>query len=580
MTQMKLKAYTRNVKIAILLAMSPLLLSQVVSQANAAEIKTAEDTVTTDIRPEVGGLHGAVVSEHPLASQVGYDVLKAGGNAVDAAVSMAAMLSVVRPHMNSLGGDTFALFYEAKTGKITALNSSGTAAQLAEPEFYKKQGLTRLPVSGPLTVTVPGTVASWEASLSRYGTLSLSEALQPAIRVADEGFMVSSTLAADLSKAGPRLNTAGKAVYYPNEQPLQAGALLKSSDLANSLRAIAKDGASVMYKGKLGQKIAAFLESEGSPLRASDFAAFKPEWTTPTSVPFQGKHVHTVRPNSQGIVLLQMLGMLENMPVKDMGQNSAPLLHHLIETTKIAFADRDRWVADTAFVNVPVSALLDTNYLKKRTSLIGEKASADYISGLSIPDDKGALLNEDGDTVYLMVVDKDGNAVSWVQSLYSSFGSRLMVPGTGIVLHNRGAGFSLEDGHPNQIAPGKRPFHTLMAAMVTDEDNQFEMTIGTPGGSGQPQFITQALINSLIFGMSPQQAIESPRYRIGSGTQVTLDERIPASVLESLTNKGHEVTSSESWIANFGSLQMIQRLPNGVLRTGADMRREATALAY
>lgn len=569
-----------NLRHVILSAMVQASLFTTAAYAANTEIQTSENVVLQEIRPEKGGLHGAVVSEHPLASQVGYDVLKAGGNAVDAAVSMAAMLSVVRPHMNSVGGDTFALFYDAETGEITALNSSGKAAGLAEPGFFTSQGLERLPFTGPLTVTVPGTVASWEASLKRYGTISLSDALQPAIEVARDGFMVSTTLAADLAKAGPRLNEAGKAVFYPAGAPLEAGSILKNPDLAGSLSAIAKDGASVMYEGKLGQKMAAFLEAEGSPLRAPDFASFKPEWTTAVSMPFQGKHVHTVKPNSQGIVLLQMLTMAGNMPLKEMGQNSAPLLHNLIETTKIAFADRDRWVADPAYADVPVDGLLDPAYLKKRASLISNKASADYISGLSVPDEKGALLNEDGDTVFLMVVDEKGNAVSWVQSLYSSFGSNLMVPGTGIVLHNRGAGFSLEEGHPNQIAPGKRPFHTLMAAMVTDDNGKFEMTIGTPGGSGQPQFITQALINSYVFDMSPQLSIESPRYRIGSGTAVTLDERLPDSVIRSLTEQGHDITLSESWVANFGSLQIIRRLPNGVLRTGADMRREATALAW
>ena len=577
---MKFKCYVRSVKIAVIVATLQPLVPLMGVAANAAEIRTSENVSIKEIRPEVGGINAAVVSEHPLASQIGYDVLKAGGNATDAAVAMAASLAVVRPHMNSVGGDTFALFYDAKSGEITALNSSGKAAELATPEFFKAQGLSRIPFTGPLTVTVPGTVASWEAALDRYGTMSLSQALQPAINIAYDGFMVSSTLAADLSKAGPRLNDAGKAIYYPGNKPLQAGELLKSPDLAASLKTIAEDGASAMYTGRLGKKIAAFIKDKGSPLRASDFASFKPEWTTPASIPFYGKHVYTVRPNSQGIVLLQMLSMAQSLPVKQMGQNSAELLHHLIEITRIAFADRDRWVADPAYTDVPVNSLLDSDYLAKRATLIGDKASGDYISGLTIPDDSGALLNEDGDTVFLMVVDKDGNAVSWVQSLFSSFGSNLLVPGTGIVLHNRGAGFSLDDGHPNQIAPGKRPFHTLMAAMMTDADGKFEMAIGTPGGSGQPQFITQALINSQVFDMSPQQAIESSRYRIGSGTDVIIDERLPGPVQQALADKGHDVHLSESWVAVFGSLQMIQRQPNGVLRTGADMRREATALAY
>jgi len=558
--------------------------SQLLAQSD--EVQTAEDIplelAGADIRPEVGGLHAAVVSGHPLASQIGYEVLRQGGNAADAAVTMAAMLAVLRPHMNSVGGDTFALFYEAESGEVSVLNASGRAGALATPEFYSELGHQRVPFAGPLSITVPGAVSAWDETLSRYGSISLNEALQPAIQVAEEGFMVSSTLAADLASAAPRLNEAGQAIYMPGGAPLQAGDILRSTDLAASLRLIAEQGPAAMYGGELGARIAAFLESEGSHLRNDDFAAHQAEWMESVSIPFQGKQVHTVPPNSQGMVLLQMLAMAEKLPLSERSYNSPQLLHELAEITKIAFADRDRWVADPDFAKAPLANLLASDYLESRLALVGPMASAEHATGLSseLVDYYGNGPNEGGDTIYLMVVDTDGNAVSWIQSIFGSFGSGLVVPETGIVMQNRGAGFTLEEGHPNQIAPGKRPFHTLMATLVTDADGELAMTIGTPGGGGQPQFIAQTLIKSLAFGLSPQQAVESPRYRTGSGSSLALESRLPMETVDALGAMGHEVEVTEGWTANFGNMMVIERLPNGVLRTGADMRREAAAMAW
>lgn len=535
-----------------------------------------------DIRPEVGGLRGAVVSEHPLASQIGYQVLREGGNAADAAVAMAAVLAVVRPHMNGIGGDSFALYYDAETGSVTALNASGRSGQLATPDFYISQGLERMPFSGALSVTVPGAVSAWEATLSRYGSLSLAEALQPAIEIAEQGFMVTSTFAEDAADSAPEMNETGQAIYYPEGEPLDEGEILVSADLANSLKKIAEQGAGVMYGGELGTRIAEFLESEGSPLRLEDFAGHTVNWEQSARLPFLDRTVHTVQPNSQGIVLLQMLTMIETLPLGNRTNNSPELLHELVEITKLAFADRDRWVADMSMADVPLGKLLDPAYLYERATAIAGNAVLAYESGIGLPaaTDLGEGPAEDGDTVYLTVVDEQGNAISWIQSLYGSFGSKLVVPETGIVLQNRGAGFTLEADHPNQVAPGKRPFHTLMATMLTDADGEFEMAIGTPGGSGQPQFISQTLLKTLYFGLSPQQAVESPRFRIGSGTGLLLESRLPQATISGLAAKGHDIEISEGWTANFGSVQVIQKLPNGVLRTGADMRREAAAMAY
>ena len=541
----------------------------------------SEEIAGSDIRPEVGGLSGAVVSEHPLASQVGYEVLKAGGNAVDAAVSMAGVLAVVRPHMNSVGGDMFGLFYEASTGKVTALNASGAAGEVGTPAFFTDKGLTRVPGSGSGSVTVPGAVSGWAAALERYGTISLSEALQPAIKVADEGFMVTTTLSEDLWEASARLNPAGQAIYRPNGEPLKAGDLLRSPQLAESLRTIAQEGPSAMYGGAIGQSIAAFIEAEGGHLRPGDVAAHKAEWLDPISISFRGRDVYTMPPNSQGIVALQMLTMADTLPFEDYTSNSPELLHKLVEFSKLAFADRDRWVADQRFATVPVPQLLDPEYLQRRAATVTEQAALEVDAGFGdeILVAANAKVDEGGDTVYLMVVDSEGNAVSWIQSLYGTFGSNLMDPATGIVLHNRGSGFSLVEGHPNQVAPGKRPMHTLMNLMVTNADG-FEMAVGTPGGGGQPQFVVQGVIQSMIFGLSPQQAVEAPRFRAGNGADLALESRLPQSTMDALAARGHEVSVTQGWTAEYGSLQMIQKLPNGILRPGADMRREAAAMAY
>ena len=550
------------------------------------EVQTSEiiplELQGSDIRPEAGGLNGAVVSEHPLASQAGYEVLRRGGNAMDAAVTMAAMLTVVRPHMNSVGGDAFVLYYDAVTREVSALNASGRAGALATPDFIAAAGNERMPFSGPLSITVPGAVSAWEETLARFGSITLAEALQPAIDVAENGFMVTSTLAEDMASAAPRLNEAGRAVYMKADQPYAAGDILVSSDLAKSLRMIADQGASVLYGGELGNIIADYLGSLGSHLTAADFANHRAEWTNPASTTFHNNIVYTVQPNSQGLVLLQMLAMLEALDTGHYAHNSDSVLHDMIEVTKLAFADRDDWVADPAFATVPVEQLLDRQYLANRAALVSTSANNEVYSGVnrSSVDHIGDAGHAGGDTVYLMVVDQQGNAVSWIQSLFGSFGANILVPGTGIVMQNRGAGFTLQQDHPNQIAPGKRPFHTLMATMVTDADGDFRMAIGTPGGGGQPQFIFQTLAKVLMFDLTPQQAVESPRYRLGNGLNVGIESRVDAAVTRALSERGHVVEAGYGWTAEYGSMQVIERLPNGVLRTGADMRREAAALAW
>ena len=538
------------------------------------------------IRPEVSGLHGAVAAGHPLAAQAGYEVLRAGGTAADAAVTMAAVLAVVRPHMNGVGGDAFALFYEAETGRVTALNGSGRAAAGATPELFRERGLDEMPETGPLAVTVPGAVSAWAAALERHGTFSLAQALEPAIRLADEGFVVTHTLAEDLADVSD-LNEAGQGIYAPEGRPIAPGDVLRNPALARSMRALADQGPSAIYGGPVGQALARFLEAEGSPLRVEDFRAHSADWTEPLTFPFQGRTIHTLPPNSQGIAVLQTLAIAEARGLgQDQGLEQArgpmdpALLHTLVEAKKLAFADRDRWVADPDVSPAPVDRLLDPEYLARRAGEIGPRAAEEVAPGF---DDDGTGTGQtdgDGDTVYLIAVDADGNAVSWIQSLFHSFGSGLVDPETGIVLQNRGGGFTLEEGHPNQIGPEKRPFHTLMATLVTDQAGTFEMALGTPGGHGQSQTVAQALVQMLIFGMGPQHATEAPRYRSYDGLTLAVESRMAPLVLRELEVRGHELRVVEGWTAPFGNLHVIRREASGALRTGADMRREGAAAAY
>jgi len=531
-------------------------------------------------RPDVSGREAAVVSDHPLASAAGYEVLRRGGNAVDAAVTVAGVLAVVRPHMNGVGGDAFGLFYDKTSGEVTALNGSGRTGALATPAFFAERGHREMPGSGPLTITVPGAVAAWEAALTRYGTITLAEALAPAIRLAADGWAVTTTLERDIGASVRRLNEGGQAIFAPGGSLPPVGALLRNPALAGTLTRIASGGADAFYRGPIAETLAQFVEAEGGYLRASDFRAHTVEWVEPISTELAGgRRVFAMPPNSQGVVQLQQLALAESFDLASLGHNSAAYLHTLIETKRLAYADRDRWVADPRFVAVPVDALMNRDYLRTRSALVSASAAATVTHGFGEPI-ASEPASGDGDTVYLMVVDRDGNAVSWIQSLFSSFGSGLVEPQTGIVLHNRGAGFELDARHPSVMAPGKRPFHTLSPMMVTDAGG-LRMTIGTPGGHGQPQFLTQVYHNIFTFGMPPQRAVEAPRFIHNGGVRSQIEDRVASDVLDALRERGHRVDAVAGWTATFGGVQVIFIDPvSGTRRTGADPRREAYGLAY
>ena len=533
-------------------------------------------------RPDVRGTRGAVSAGHPLAAQAGLKVLQDGGNAVDAALAMAAVLAVVRPHMNGVGGDAFVMVYEAATGQVHALNGSGRSGALATPDFFRSQGLEEIPSTGPLSVSVPGAVAAWVDIHERFGSKPFAGLLLPAIGYARDGFPVSWRLASDFESQGRSLNDAGRAQYLPRDgAPPEIGSLLKNPALAATLEGIARQGKAGFYQGPVAEKLAGFLEAQGSHLRASDLAAHTSTWVDPVHTSYLDHDILAFPPNTQGPTQIQMFEMAKSFPLNDMGQNTSRYLHTLVEVKKLAFADRDRWMADPEMADIPLDALLDPAYLAERARLVDPaRAAESFPPGIGGDGTEAGDRDDTGDTVYLTAVDQWGNAVSWIQSLFAGFGSGLFEPETGIMIHNRGSLYTLEDGHPNQVAPGKRPFHTLSPLMAL-HGGKLAFTLGTPGGDSQPQSLLQIVNNLLLFGMQPQPAIEAPRFRSNSGVNLSVEHRLPRSVREQLAALGHDIRVVEGWTATFGGAQMIRVDPaHGTLVVASDPRREAYGLAW
>ena len=554
------------------------------AQSSAAGQASGDVVFPATNRPDVRGVTGAVSAGHPLAAAAGHEVLRRGGNAIDAAIAMAGVLAVVRPHMNGVGGDAFAIYYEAESGRVYAMNGSGRAGALATPALFAERGHEEVPGNGPLSVSVPGAVAAWDDALSRFGTRPLGELLEPAIGYARGGFPVSTRLASDIAGSSRSLNDPARALYLPGGEPPPVGSLLRNPALAATLERIARDGKDGFYHGPVADQIGAFLEAEGGYVRASDLAAHTTTWVEPLRGDFQNYTMLVLPPNTQGIAQLQLFEMSKSFDMKEMGHNSASYLHTLIEMKKLAFADRDQWAADPEFSDIPLDRLLDPNYLAGRARQIDPDAAASSRApgvGMDMAVGGGAATHDDsGDTVFLTAVDQWGNAVSWIQSLFAGFGSGLLEPETGIVLHNRGALFNLQAGHPNIIERGKRPYHTLTPMMALHDDGSFAFTLGTPGGDSQPQSLIQIVNNLVLFGMTPQAAIEAPRFRSFNGLQVAFEDRFSGSVLGELATLGHQVEIVHGWTATFGGAHMILRDRNGTLTAASDPRREAYAIAY
>jgi gamma-glutamyltranspeptidase / glutathione hydrolase len=495
---------------------------------------------------------------------------------------MAAVLAVVRPHTNRIGGDAFLLIREGRSGRVHALNGSGRSSATSTLAAHRARGYIDMPATGVHSVTVPGAVRAWADALRRYGTISFADALAPAIHYAQRGFPVSEKLAADIAAQQAKLeqDPAMAAVFLPHGRPPAVGSLLRQQDLARSLQLLARDGAEALYSGDLARAIDAFMAAEQGFISISDLAAHSSTWQQPIATTYAGYRVLAFPPNSQGVALLMQLNMAELLDLPAMGHNSAAYVAALADITRLAFHERDRHVADPAFTEVPLDRMLSKEWA--RQALARDRAHGP--PGFGGGDDHAAApgrdADGDGDTVFLGVVDAQGNAVSLIQSLYNSFGSGRMVPGTGIVLHNRGAHFSLVEGSVHVMAPRKRPYHTLSPAMALRPDGSLHMVFGTPGSDGQTQTLLQVFNNIVLFGMTPQRAVEAPRWRWWSDGRLQVEVEIGDEVLHTLRAAGRDVRVQRAMSAELGGAQVILVTPQEVRTVGADPRREAYGIAW
>ena len=538
---------------------------------------------TRGTRSVVMARNGAIATSQPLATAAGLKVLQDGGNAIDAAVTAAAVLSVVEPTMNGPGGDLFAIVYSAKDHKVHGLNASGRAPAAATVEEFKKRNLQRVPLRGELSVSVPGVVDGWNELLTKHGTRTLAQALEPAIRYARDGYAVSEIIADQWKEVETLLSHDPKtaAVFLPGGKAPAPGDVFRNPALASSLEQIAKGGRDVFYKGAIAQAIAEDMKRRNGLLTAKDLADHHADWVEPLSTTYRGYQVLELPPNTQGVTALEMLNILEGFDLKALGHNSAAYLHVMVEAKRIAFADRGAWIGDPSTTpQKAIERMLSKDYAAERRKEINpDKAAADYkpltIQGTAAPpaDEEPAGR---GDTIYMTAADSQGNVISLIQSLYETFGAGIVAGDTGIVLHDRANLFSLTPGHPNQIAPGKRPFHTLVPAMVM-KDGAPWLSFGVMGGDMQAQGHAQVLANLIDFGMNVQEAGEAPRFR-HSSNGLALESAFSAEARSGLTSRGHKVIGgSGAW----GGFQGILIDPKThVLMAGSDPRKDGMAAGW
>jgi len=542
-------------------------------------------------RPTTMAPHGMVVTPHYLASQAALQVLENGGNAAEAAIAAASTIGVVYPHMNSIGGDNFWLIYNAKTGQLKGLNASGRSGEKATIDYYKSLGYSKIPARGYLAAnTVPGVVSGWwevynYSKSSMHGKQQWKGLLNNAIDYAQNGLPVTpsqeywtkvninpnDTQFRDLQRFD-----GFRQIYLKEDQtPYKAGENFKQTDLANTLKVIAQKGADGFYKGEIAQKIVGELQANGGVLTMADFANHKADWVEPLSVDYRGYTACNLPPNTQGMASLSILNVLNNYNIKDMGEGTADYYHVIVEATKQAFADRDKWLTDPDFVKIPVDELLSKEHGTKLANRIDMKKAATDVKPL----------DPKGDTIWIGIVDKEGNAVSLIQSIYHDFGSGIIPKGTGVIMQNRGSFFSLDPANVNHLEPHKRTFHTLNPAMLM-KNNKPYLVYGTMGGEGQPQ--TQAAIVSRIidFGFNVQDAIEAPRWLHGrtwgaSSNDLKMEGRIPQQVLDELIKRGHPVKVVEDYTDVMGHAGAILINPDSNIKYGgADPRGDGAAVGY
>ena len=521
---------------------------------------------------------GIVAASQPLAARAGVQILERGGNAIDAAIAANAAIGLMEPTGNGLGGDLFILYYEAKTGTVHGLNASGWAPSGLTPEFLASKGINEMPQRGIYSVTVPGVVAGWDAMRTRFGTKPFPELLAPAIYYAEHGFPVSEVIAGGWARSakmhGAHPNSK-KTYLVDGVRAPRAGEVFKNPDLAGSLRRIAERGRNGFYTGPTAEAILAISKEQGGTFTAADLTDYQPEWVTPVQTAYRGWNVYEIGPSTQGVAALMMLNLMERFPLADYGLQSPNAMHVMIEAKKLAYADMLRHVGDPRFSTVPVAQLLSKPRAARRAGLIdAARASCDVQPGRL----DGVTDAQGHDTIYLSVVDKDGNIVSLIQSNYSGFGSGMVPPGTGFMLQNRGGLFSLEKGQPNTLAPRKRPLHTIIPAFM--EKGDLKIGFGIMGGWNQGQAHAQFVSNIADHGLTIQQALEAGRFTKGTfeGCDVQVEALVPESTRTALTARGHVVAAVPARTGTFGYGQAVMNGPGGVHFGASEPRHDGAAM--
>jgi gamma-glutamyltranspeptidase/glutathione hydrolase len=545
---------------------------------NAQDRVTGKNFAT---RSEVIASHGMAATSQPLATMAAIDILKQGGNAVDAAIAANAVLALTEPTGSGLGGDLFAIIWDAKTSKLYGLNASGRSPMSLKLDYFKKNGYAKIPAYGPLPVSVPGCVDGWFEMQKKFGTLPMDKILTPAINYAREGFPVSELIAYSMKTSANILKQypGFSETFMPEGKTPAKGEIFRNPGLANTLEKIARGGRDAFYKGDIAKIIAKYMKEQGGFLTFDDMAAHRSEWVEPVSVNYRGYDIWELPPNGQGIATLQILNILEGYDIESMGFGSKEYLHLFIEAKKLAFEDRAKYYADPDFAKIPVDMLISEEYAAERRKLINsDRAARSYDPGVP----------EAGNTIYLTVADSQGNMVSLIQSNYRGMGSGMTPPGLGFILQDRGELFSLEKGHNNCYAPGKRPFHTIIPGFVTRDEKPY-MSFGVMGGDMQPQGHVQVLVNMIDFGMNLQEAGDAPRvHHIGSseptgekmldGGIVLLESGFNYEPIRELVKMGHTIQFD---VGGYGGYQAIKYdAVNKVYYGASESRKDGMAAGY
>ena len=530
-------------------------------------------------RSEVIAAHGMVASSHPLATQIGLEILKKGGSAVDAAIAVNAALGLMEPTGNGIGGDLFAIVWDAKTRKLYGLNASGPAPKKLSLEYFQKNNFSEYPEFGPLPVTVPGVVAGWSELHNKFGKLPIKSLFKPTIEYAKDGFPVTETIAYyfELNKQRFQDYPNFKEVWMANGDVPKTGEIFKNPALARTLEILSEKGLDQFYTGNIARITADFIQGQGGLLSYEDLASFQPEWVEPISTNYRGFDVWELPPNTQGLATLQILNILENFNLAELGLFSPEYIHLFIEAKKLAFADRAKFYSDPRFAELPIETLLSKDYAAKRREEINLKKAA-LVDASGLP--------KHGDTVYLTTADENGNMVSLIQSNYSGMGSGMTPPDLGFMLQNRGTLFSLDPKHLNVVAGGKRSFHTIIPAFVTKDGEPF-ISFGVMGGATQPQAQAQVLINIIDFDMNLQEAGDAPRIvhsgssqpsgsRMKNGGTVSLESAFDEKIRKELIKMGHQLEYEKG---SFGGYQAIMK-KNGVYYGASESRKDGQAAGY